>query len=96
MKLTIHPDASAEIELEARYYEGQAPGLGAAFLGAIDDAVQRVALSPQHFPSDERGLKKCVVERFPFTVRFRQLNGGIEVLVVRHDARHPDYGSERL
>lgn len=28
MRLRIHPEASVEIEREARYYDEQAPGLG--------------------------------------------------------------------
>ena len=95
MKLTIHPDASAEIETEAQYYEDQAPGLGKAFLAAVDAAIGRITESPTQFPAEEHGLQKCVVDRFPSTIRFRARGGEVLVLVVRHDARRPDYGVGR-
>ena len=96
MRLRIHPGASAEIRKEALYYEQQAPGLGTDFLQEIDNSVERIAAHPEQFPASDPNLKKCVLERFPFSILFREKPGLVEILVVRHDARHPSYGHERL
>lgn len=95
MKLRIHPEASAEIQKEAIYYEQKSQGLGANFLKEIDEAVERIIGYPEQFPDWNYGLKKCMLNRFPFSILFRHKPNLIEILVVRHDARHPDYGLER-
>ncbi len=95
MRLRIHPDASAEIEREAQYYEGQAPGLGLAFLDEVDFYVERIFEAPMQYREVETGIRKCVLEQFPFTIRFRVSDGLVEILVVRHDARSDEFGQER-
>jgi hypothetical protein len=39
----IEPEAAAELEAAALWYDRQRPGLGADFLEAIDTALNRIA-----------------------------------------------------
>jgi plasmid stabilization system protein ParE len=43
------PEASAELEDAALWYEGQRPGLGLEFVQAIDLALEQIAEWPQMF-----------------------------------------------
>lgn len=96
MRLTIHPDAAADIQEEAQYYEEIEPGLGMAFLDEVDLAVDTVLSMPQAFPSRRENLRMYVFSRFPFSLLYRLDDNVLEVLVVSHHARHEDYGMERL
>jgi len=96
MRLKIHPAATAEIEQEANYYDAKSSGLGQAFLNELEMAVAKAKRFPTLNAADQDGMRYCHVRRFPFTVVFRVTDIVLEVLVVRHNARHPDYGLERL
>ncbi|WP_414707041.1 type II toxin-antitoxin system RelE/ParE family toxin [Salinisphaera sp.] len=97
MRLIIHPEASADIREEAEYYEGKQPGLGLAFLQEIDSAIESIVSMPEAFPKRRKNIHMFVLSRFPFSVLYRVHNNerGLEVLVVRHHARHQDYGMHR-
>lgn len=96
MRLEIHPAATAEVEQEANYYDAKSFGLGQAFLHELEVAVAKAKRFPTLYAADHEGLRRCHLHRFPFTVVFRIKDAVMEILVVRHNARHPDYGLERL
>jgi plasmid stabilization system protein ParE len=97
MRLSIHPEASADIREEAEYYEGKQSGLGLAFLQEVDSAIDTIVSMPEAFPERRKNIRMYVLSRFPFSVlyRLRDKKRCIEVLVVRHHARHEDYGIHR-
>lgn len=96
MKLIIHPGASADIQEEANYYEERQPGLGIAFLGEVDAAVDTVLSMPEAFPKRRKSIRMFVFARFPFSLLYRTVENTLEVLVVRHHARREDYGLDRV
>lgn len=96
MRLFVHPGASADIREQARYYETIEPGLGAAFLDEVDSAVNTIVSMPKAFPLRRKNLRMFVLQRFPFSLLYRFEADLLEVLVVRHHARHENYGEDRL
>jgi hypothetical protein len=42
-----------------------------------------------------RTAKRANLRRFPYNFLFRETDGGIRILVVRHHARNPRYGAKR-
>ncbi|AWN17256.1 hypothetical protein SALB1_3062 [Salinisphaera sp. LB1] len=50
---------------------------------------------PEAFPERRRNLRMFVLPRFPFSVLYRIQNQTLQILVVRHYARHQDYGLGR-
>jgi plasmid stabilization system protein ParE len=97
MKLLIHPEASADIREEAEYYEAKQAGLGLAFLQEVDAAMESILATPKAFPLRRKNIRVFILPRFPFSVFYR-INDNeryLEVLVVRHHARRPDYGMSR-
>jgi plasmid stabilization system protein ParE len=97
MKLIIHPEASADIREEAEYYEGKQTGLGLAFVQAVDSAIDTIVSMPEAFPKRRKNIRVFVLSRFPFSVLYRTRDNKrcLEVLVVRHHARHQDYRMHR-
>lgn len=96
MKLIIHPGASADIQGEAIYYEEIQAGLGLTFLDEVDSAVDRVLSMPEAFPERRKNIRMFVFARFPFSLLYRTVENTLEVLVVRHHARHEEYGMDRV
>jgi plasmid stabilization system protein ParE len=97
MRLIIHPEASADIRDEAEYYEGKQLGLGLELLQEVDSAINTIVSMPEAFAERRKNIRMYVLSRFPFSVlyRLRDEKRCLEVLVVRHHARHQDYGIHR-
>jgi plasmid stabilization system protein ParE len=95
VRLIIHPEASADIQAEANYYEEIQAGLGAAFLDEVDAAIDTVLGMPEAFPIRRTNIRVFVFARFPFSLLYRVSESALEVLVVRHHARHENYGMDR-
>lgn len=58
-------DAEAEMIEAAAYYEAQQPDLGRRFLAAVQDAVNRAAITPRLFPIVELDVRRCLTRTFP-------------------------------
>ncbi len=91
----FHPEAISEADVAATFYEERQKGLGARFVAALDDAVDRVCRNPEIYREVETGARKCRLLRFPYGVIFREREEGIEVIAVMHLRRKPGYWKTR-
>ena len=91
----FHPQAIAEADAAATFYEGRQKGLGARFVAALDDAIDRICRSPGIYREVETGVRKCRLLRFPYGVIFRERQAAIEVIAVMHIRREPGYWKAR-
>ena len=79
-----------------RYYEEVADSrLADEFYQEFRSKVLEVAENPEHFNEQVGGYKRANLRRFPYNFLFRETDGGIRILVVRHHARNPRYGAKR-
>lgn len=97
MKRWYHPAFDDDLTSAAVYYEQQQPGLGAEFLDEAERAVETVMAAPQRWPARLGGVRRFLVDRFPYVIRYRHVPGGetVQFLSILHGARHPDTGLER-
>jgi toxin ParE1/3/4 len=93
--------AAAEAAGAAAWYESQRAGLGADFredfragLVALQEGV--VPGSPWPGRLGERGVKRILLKRFPFSVVFVDTGSGKVVLAVAHHRRRPAYWRGRV
>lgn len=96
MQLIWHPAAQGELIAARDFYNSRVLGLGEDFLDSVDNAVRKIELSPDSFPFVEGSIQRCRVARFPYCLYFRQFESTIELLVVMHHHRHPDYWKTRM
>ena len=97
MNYEFHPSAEAEYLESIAYFESKRPGLGASFLADFENALKMVCKSPQRYPIDKKpDVQRIRLERFPFTVLFREVLGMVQVLAVAHHRRRPQYWLGRL
>ena len=96
-RLSVAPEAEAELGAAAVWYESKRPGLGAESVAAIDAAFERTLDVPEASPVWLPGspFRRHVVERFPFVIFFRASHESIEVYAVAHGKRRPGYWLDR-
>jgi hypothetical protein len=93
--------AAAEAAGAAAWYESQRAGLGADFredfragLAVLQEGVVPGSPWPGHL--GERGVKRILLKRFPFSLVFVASAGSKVVLAVAHHRRRPAYWRGRL
>ena len=95
------PEASAELDEAALWYEHRRSGLGIEFLEAVDNALGFIARFPKGgapVPGVPLNLqvRRVPVQRFPFHVIYLELPDTIRILAFAHDRRSPGYWQSRL
>ncbi|MBM3492755.1 MAG: type II toxin-antitoxin system RelE/ParE family toxin [Armatimonadetes bacterium] len=77
------------------YYEAKQEGLGARFLVAVQDAVNRVRARPGMFPLAHGDARRCRTRIFPYGVVYRIVGDSVAVLAVMHLRRDPGHWHNR-
>ena len=97
MSYHFHPEAETEHLETVAYYEAQQPGLGASYLADFELTLGRVCEAPSRYPIKRRpDIRHIKLQRYPFTVLFRDSGGTVQVLAVAHHRRRPSYWLSRL
>jgi toxin ParE1/3/4 len=82
--------------LEAfRWYEKERRGLGKVFRASLNQTIQRIRRAPLASPVVYRGLRRALVDRFPYGVFYRVQFGTIMVVGVIHGHRDPSAWQRR-
>jgi plasmid stabilization system protein ParE len=95
------PEASAELEDAALWYESQRPGLGQEFMQAVDATLEQIARSPKigrrvtGLP-DDVPARRVPLNRFPYHVAYLEWEGVIRILAFAHDSREAGYWLHRI
>jgi cytochrome P450 len=89
--IRFHPEAEAEMVVAASYYESQQENLGKRLLASVQDALNRIQVTPLLYPIVEADIRRCLTTTFPFGILFRDLPGEVLVIAVMHLHRDPDY-----
>lgn len=100
-RLLVEPEAAAELEDAARWYEARAIGLGTASLTSVDITLTDLARWPEagtilESPTTDPPLRRAPVRTFPYHVVYLPLDDALRILAVAHDRRRPDYRRQRL
>lgn len=88
--LLLRPQAQLDIADAAGWYQDQKPGLGIRFLDEVGRVLVRARVSPHQFPEIESGIRRGLLQRFPYSVYFSVGANRVEVIAVLHQHRHPD------
>jgi plasmid stabilization system protein ParE len=96
--LRVSPEAEAEVQSAATWYEGKRPGLGIEFIAVIDKAFESILENPEACPvwRADRAYRRCFLKRFPYVVFFGISAATVEIIAVAHAKRSPGYWLDRL
>lgn len=93
--LNLIRKAEAELWEAARYYEEQQHGLGLEFVREIRTGLRFIQKCPEMWPPNPRGVRRYLIDRFPFLVHYRIESEHIRVIAIAHGRRKPGYWSGR-
>ena len=87
--------ARNELKDACDWYERQQAGLGARFRRDVRESTLRIAASPLLFPVELEDVRRYVMNRFPFTLRYVLRDDAVWIMTVSHQHRLPDYWVDR-
>lgn len=88
LRVVFEPNASRELHEAADFYDLQHSGLGSEFLEA---ALRTAAERPAAYPTHLGQTRKCVIERFPYSVLYWFDDECVHVSAIAHHRRRPGY-----
>lgn len=88
-RVLLSEEARADVLDAFGFYEKRQPGLGARFRDHLDRAIHKVREAPTRYPAVYRGLRRRLVERFPYAVFCRDYPDFIYVVAVMHGRQSP-------
>lgn len=89
MPASFRPAAAADVEDAYFWYERQRPGLGDAFMSAVNDAVEAISENPLQYPIIHRQTRRLLLKRFPYGLYFRLLHEQPVIVACMHGCRAP-------
>ena len=89
--VSFHPLAEQELIEAANYYDAASPGLGTAFLDAVERAVNQIREHPETAPLVNRLVRRKLVRRFPYSVMYAIHADSIRILAIANQKRRPFY-----
>ncbi len=92
MTYRFHPAAESEHLEAAAHYETRKAGLGAQYLAEFERTMERIRQNPRRFRIDRQpDVRRASVQRFPYSILFREREGQVDILAVAHHRRRPMY-----
>ena len=95
MTFSFHPEAEAELSAAIEYYEDREAGLGYDFSLEVLASIRNILAHPTAWPVMEEGVRRCLVNRFPFGVLYSLEPTGVFVIAVMHLRRRPNHWKDR-
>ncbi|MBI3939568.1 MAG: type II toxin-antitoxin system RelE/ParE family toxin [Acidobacteria bacterium] len=92
----FRPAASADVDAAYEWYQEQRPGLGDEFVVAIDAAVASILAFPEAYPVVHRGVRRVLLERFPYGLYYRLTGQRAIIVACMHAARDAKVWRSRL
>ena len=88
-RLRVKPRVYSDIQEAYQWYEEQSVGLGAAFIKAVDDSLDRIAEHPESYPAVMENVRRAVLHRFPYGIFYFVEGDTVVVLACYHASRDP-------
>ncbi len=95
MRVVSHPEAAAELEAAALWYEQRQAGLGDDFLGEFERTLRRIITEPQRWHPIVGDNRKLNFHRFPYAIVYCLRDDCLYITAVMHLHRRPFYWAHR-
>ncbi len=93
---SIHPEAESEFEAGAAFYNEHEDGLGDDFSEEVFATIDRIIEFPNSWPQSSYRTRRCLCNRFPYSVIYRHTESEVTIYAVAHQKRKPGYWKDRL
>jgi plasmid stabilization system protein ParE len=95
VSIHYHPAVEQDVSESLKRYDSVSQKLGEEFKSELRRIASLAEAYPARFHQVRHGLHRANLIRFPYHFIYREIEGGIRVILVRHHRRHPDFGMER-
>ena len=95
MIVEFNTAALAELESAAAHYRSISDELGEASLAEAERALKRIVELPGAWQPLGKGLRRYLLNRFPYGIVFRLRDDRIKIYAVMHLKRRPGYWRKR-
>lgn len=96
MTYTLHPEAESDFTAALDFYsEHFGHSVAELFLDEFERVAKLLAEYPDLGTPASRGRKTFPLRVFPYSVVYRQLEGRIRIIIVRHQHRRPSFAIGR-
>lgn len=96
MKYSFHPEAKEEFLDAVNYFEECRSGLGLEFSKEVFSTIQRIIHFPSAWSKFSENTRRCLTNRFPFSVIYQIAGEGIFIIAIMQLNREPDYWKKRI
>lgn len=96
MKVERHRAAQQVVAEASRYYAAESAELAEQFVTDFDQTVQRIRRLPNAWPPPSKGLRRCLLSKFPYQINYRVEGETIRIYAVAHIKRRPGYWTRRV
>lgn len=94
-RLSFHALAELELNDASLYYEHESPGLGFAFVAAVERCTSEILRYPEAGAPLNDVVRRRLVDSFPYGVLYRVTHSEIRILAVMNLKRRPFYWAGR-
>ena len=95
MRIEYHPATITELNDAVTFYNNRQAGLGDKFRAEVYDAISLIQANPLMF-QQVAGIRRVLLKRYPYSVVYRNVDHHtIQILIIRHHRRRPEYGLDR-
>jgi plasmid stabilization system protein ParE len=95
-RLRIRVEAQQEINEAFDWYFSRSPEIARAFIDEIENSVRQIATHAQRFPAYTANTRRRVLERFLYSVIYREKEEVLLVVAVAHAKRRAGYWKGRV
>ena len=96
MGLIFHRLIKRDLKSVLTHYEEEVgPKLSARFYREFEELALRIERYPGRFHFVAGEIRRANFPSFPYHLLFREIPGGVRVLVLRHHRRNPSFGAGR-
>lgn len=95
MRVVVTREARHELREATRWYSARSPATGRQFIEAYRRARDLAAQAPTQWLEVEPGVRRVLLERFPYTLFYAVHGGQVVVLAIAHQKRRPRSWSDQ-
>ena len=88
--------AQSEFDDAIDYYDKQRPGLGSEFAEEVEDTLERVSHYPEAWSPLSPRVRRCVINRFPYSVLYEVRSEIIIIVAIQHQHQEPESWRTRV
>jgi toxin ParE1/3/4 len=93
---SFHPEAEAEADAAFEHYWAKSAAAAFRFDEELRKAYRTLSSHPEICAPFLHGTRRAILDRFPFSVVFRERLHEIQIVAVAHAKRRPGYWAKRL